>query len=118
MKKAHYELQGFKVWWFGVWYFLAVVGKCQNNRQQTSTYNDNDEVEASPDASKVSPETKCDPLEKHLDCEEDGKDKVDNLEDEFQLLIVLQVDIFKAERQTANMGYWGSAGFAPSSSSR
>ena len=85
--------------------FLAVASICQNNRQQTSTYNDNDEVEASPDASKVSPETKCDPLEKHLDCEEDGKDKVDNLEDEFQLLIVLQVDIFKAERQTANMGY-------------
>ena len=84
---------------------LAVASICQNNRQQTSTYNDNDEVEASPDASKVSPETKCDPLEKHLDCEEDGKDKVDNLEDEFQLLIVLQVDIFKAEGQTANMGY-------------
>ena len=69
------------------------------------TYNDNDEVKASPDASKVSPEAKGDPLEKHLDGEEDGKDEVDDLQDEFQLLIVLQVDIFKAEGQTANMGY-------------
>ena len=68
------------------------------------TYNDNDEVKASPDASKVSPEAKSDPLEEHLDGEKDGKDKVDNLEDEFQLLIVLKVDIFKAEGQTANMG--------------
>ena len=69
------------------------------------TYNDNDEVKASPDTSEVSPEAKCDPLEEHLDGEEDGKDEVDDLEDEFQLLIVLQVDIFKAEGQTANMGY-------------
>ena len=69
------------------------------------TYNDNDEVKASPDTSEVSPEAKGDPLEEHLDGEEDGKDEVDNLEDEFQLLIVLQVDIFKAEGQTANMGY-------------
>ena len=69
------------------------------------TYNDNDEVKASPDTSEVSPEAKGDPLEEHLDGEEDGKDEVDDLEDEFQLLIVLQVDIFKAERQTANMGY-------------
>ena len=69
------------------------------------TYNDNDEVKASPDTPKVSPEAKGDPLEEHLDGEEDGKDEVDDLEDEFQLLIVLQVDIFKAEGQTANMGY-------------
>ena len=69
------------------------------------TYNDNDEVKASPDTSEVSPEAKGDPLEEHLDGEEDGKDEVDDLEDEFQLLIVLQVDIFKAEGQTANMGY-------------
>ena len=84
---------------------MAVVGKCQNNRQETSTYNDNDEVEASPDAAKVAPESEGDPLEKHLDGEEDGEDKVDNLQDEFQLLIVLEVDIFKAEGQTANIEY-------------
>ena len=69
------------------------------------THDHDDEVEAGPDAAKVAPESESDPLEKHLDGEEDGEDKVDNLQDEFQLLIVLEVDIFKAEGQTANIEY-------------
>ena len=73
------------------------------------THDHDDEVEASPDAAKVAPESESDPLEKHLDGEEDGEDKVDNLQDEFQLLIVLEVDIFKAEGQTANIEYWDIA---------
>ena len=73
------------------------------------THDYDDEVEASPDAAKVAPESESDPLEKHLDGEEDGEDKVDNLQDEFQLLIVLEVDIFKAEGQTANIEYWDIA---------
>ena len=44
-------------------------------------------------------ESEGDPLEEHLDEEEDGEDHVDDLEDEDELLVVLQVDVLEAQRQ-------------------
>ena len=64
-----------------------------------STYTDDDKVETGPDAGEVSEEAEGDPLEEHLHGEEDGKHHVHDLQDELQLLVVLQVDVFEAQRQ-------------------
>ena len=47
-------------------------------------------------------EAEGDPLEQHLDEEEDGEDHVHNLQDEYQLLVVLQIDVLETQRQTVD----------------
>ncbi len=71
-------------------------------KKKLDTYTNDDKVEAGPDTGEVSEEPEGDPLEEHLDGEEDGEDHVDDLEDELELLVVLQVDVLEAERQTEN----------------
>ena len=63
------------------------------------TYDDNNKIQAGPHTGEVFVETESDPLEEHLNCEEDGKNHVNNLKDELEFFIVLQVDIFKAQRK-------------------
>ncbi len=53
------------------------------------TYANDDEVKAGPGAGEVPPEAEGDPLEDHLDGEEDGEHHVDDLQDEQKLLVVL-----------------------------
>ncbi len=53
------------------------------------TYANDDEVKAGPGAGEVSPEAEGDPLEDHLDGEEDREHHVDDLQDEQELLVVL-----------------------------
>ena len=60
-------------------------------------YQDNDEVQAGPHAGKIFVQSKGYPLEKHLDSEQDREHQVDYLQNEFQLFIVLEVDVFKAQ---------------------
>ena len=64
------------------------------------TYADDDKVQAGPHAGEVPPQPERDPLEQHLDGEEDCEDHVDDLQDEDELLVVLQVDVLEAEGQT------------------
>ena len=65
-------------------------------------YTNDDKVQAGPDAGEVAEEAEGNPLEEHLHGEEDSEDHVHNLQDELQLLVVLQVDVFEAERQAEN----------------
>ncbi len=45
----------------------------------TVTYADNDKIKTGPGAGEVSPEAECDPLEDHLDGEQNGEDHVHDL---------------------------------------
>ena len=62
------------------------------------TYANNDEVETSPHAGEVSEESEGDPLEEHLDGEENSKHEVNDFQDKLEFLVVLQVDILEAQR--------------------
>ena len=53
---------------------------------------------ALPSTNSAPEEAEGDPLEQHLDEEEDGEDHVHNLQDEYQLLVVLQIDVLEAQR--------------------
>ena len=71
------------------------------NLSRFATYANDDEIQTGPGAGKVPPEAKCNPLEDHLDGEQDGEDHVHDLQDEHQLLVVLQVDVLEAKGKTA-----------------
>lgn len=68
-------------------------------KQYIFAYTNNHEVEAGPGAREVSPQAKRDPLEQHLDEKEHGENHVNDLEDEHQLFVVLEIDVFKAQRE-------------------
>lgn len=61
-----------------------------------ATHANDDEVQAGPSAGEVSPEAEGNPLQDHLDSEEDGKNHVHDLENEQKLLVVLKVYVLEA----------------------
>ena len=72
------------------------------NCQTQDRNQDNDEVKTGPDTTEVFVETKGEPFENHLNSEEHSKHQIYDLQNELQLLIVLEIDVFKTEWQTEN----------------
>ena len=68
----------------------SILWSTRPTEYQAGTYAYDDKVQTGPHGREVSPESEGDPLEQHLDREEDGEHQVHDLEDEHQLLVVLE----------------------------
>ena len=70
---------------------------------QPQSYQHYNEIQTGPHTGKVLVEAKSYPFEKHFHREQNCEHEIDNLQNEFELLIVLKVDIFEAERKAGNV---------------
>ena len=79
---------------------LLLEQKQSCSKQSYQHYN---EIQTCPHACKVFVQAKSYPFKKHFHCEQNCEHEIDNLQNEFELLIVLKVDIFEAERKAGNV---------------
>ena len=61
----------------------------------SSSYSDNEEFQPAPGVSEVFPESKADPLEKHLHEEEEGEHQLGDGQHRHQDLTTRQVNVLK-----------------------
>lgn len=62
-----------------------------------NTYEYDDKVQYRPEAGEIIGKPQGDPLEQHLDDENQTEDKIGPVEDLLQLFVLVQVDIFEAQ---------------------
>ena len=57
------------------------------------TYTDDYKIQTGPSTCKVSPETKSDPFQQHLNGKQNGKNHVYYLQDQHQFFVILKVEL-------------------------
>ena len=64
-----------------------------NEGQTIITYTDDNKIQTGPSTCKVSPETKSDPFQQHLNGKQNGKNHVHYLQDQHQFFVILKVEL-------------------------
>ena len=65
-----------------------------NNEGQTIiTYTDDYKIQTGPSTCKISPETKSDPFQQHLNGKQNGENHVHYLQDQHQFFVILKVEL-------------------------
>lgn len=73
-----------------------------DSKRSENSYQHYNKIQTGPHTCKVFVQAKSYPFKKHFYCEQNCKHEIDNLQNEFKLLVVLKVDIFKAKWKAVN----------------
>ena len=76
---------------------VIIYIQTDSKRARSHSYQNYNKIQTCPHTRKVFVQPESYPFKKHFYCEQNCEHEIDNLQNEFKLLIVLKVDIFEAE---------------------